>query len=103
MAINTATISVIVAKLHDIEKQENITLAKTIKEVKYSLLEQLALVAFSVLLIVLYNSSVVKLNFKYHDIFFNTFFTFSFIYAVDILRDTGMAIFSIISYRNNRP
>lgn len=98
MAINTATVSVVVTKLHDIGRAENINLQRTINEVRVSLLEQIILIIISVLLIILYNSPIVKMNFVYHDLFFNTLFVTVFIYAIDILRDTGMAIFEIIKF-----
>ena len=99
LAINTATISVVVAKLHDISEKLNVDFSKTIREVKISLLEQILLIVITVILLILYNSPVIKCRFLYHETFFNTFFITVFIYAVDILRDTGMAVFDILKYK----
>jgi hypothetical protein len=100
MAINTATISVVVAKLHEISSKEGLSFEKTIKEVRISLLEQIILIIVSVLLLIFYNSPTIRNSFKYHDLFFNTLFVAVFIYAIDILRDTGVAIFEIIKFKS---
>ena len=102
MAINTATVSVVVAKLHEIQTAEKISLEKTIREVKISLVEQIALIATTCILFILYKSPILKDAFKYHEMVFNTLFLTIFIYALDILRDTGIAIFVIIRYPKNK-
>lgn len=98
LAINTATISIVVTKLYDIEKQSGADFTKTIKEVKISLIEQIILIATASLILVLCDSKVIQRNFNYHGIFFNTIITSIFIYSIDILRDTGFAIFEINKY-----
>jgi hypothetical protein len=109
MAINIATISVLVTKLYDIEKLEGVSLKSTIKEVKISMIEQIILIVAGCLLTILYNSPIIKNCFKvnggekFHEIFFNTLFTTIFIYSIDILRDTGMAIFEVVNYPNKKP
>jgi hypothetical protein len=101
LAINTATISVVVAKLHEISIIENFPFERTIKEVKISLIEQVVLIAISGLLLILYNSPIIRGKLTYHDSIFNTLFIAIFVYAIDILRDTGIAVFEIIKHRKN--
>lgn len=102
LAINTATISVIVAKLHEISISVQKNFDKTIKEVKVSLLEQIILIAVSSLLLIFYHSPVIQNCFKYYNALFDTLFTVVFIYSIDILRDTGIAIFEIIKHPTSK-
>lgn len=102
LAINTATISVLVAKLHEISRLTKHNFNLTISEVKKSLYEQIYLIGASSLFVILYNSAIIKSKFLYHEMFFNVLFTAIFIYAIDILRDTGIAIFDIIKFPANK-
>ena len=98
LAINTATISVVVAKLHEIST-ESFSFERTVHEVKVSLLEQIILIAAGSIFLILYNSPIVRAKLTYHDSIFNTLFITVFVYAIDILRDTGVAIFEIIKFK----
>lgn len=102
LAINTATISVIVAKLHEISRLTGVKFEKTISEVKQSLYEQIILIISSSIILIFYNSPIVKANFLFHEIFFNILITTVFIYALDILRDTGVAIFDILKFPSGK-
>lgn len=94
MAINTATTSLIISKLEDISEKKKIDFKKTYNEMKLSLVEQIVLIIVAIILSMLNDSKVIK-NLNYHQFVFNTLMTFIFIFAIDILRDTGIAIFKI--------
>lgn len=95
LAINTATISVIVAKLNEIGKAKGLSFDKTVKEIKTSLLEQIILIALTAFILILYYSPKIRSMFSYHDSLFNTLIISIFMYSIEILRDTGCAIFEI--------
>ncbi|RXM47115.1 hypothetical protein [Flavobacterium sp. YO12] len=95
LAINTATSGLIASKIQDfvIQKPE-IDFSSTIKEMKTSLLEQIILIIISVVCLIIQNSQKIKFDFK--DDICNTLLITVFIYAIDILWDTGKAVFVII-------
>ena len=96
MAINTATAGIIVSKIDDISKRYNIDFTKSVKEIKKSILMQIWLVGISALILVLFNSSVIEKTLpEYYKSFCDTALLTIFIAAIDILRDTGLAIFAI--------
>lgn len=95
LAINTATSGLIASKIQDfvIQKPE-IDFSTTIKEMKTSLLEQIILIITSIICLIIQNSEKIELKFK--DDICNIILITAFIYAIDILWDTGKAVFVII-------
>lgn len=95
LAINTATSGLIASKIQDfvIQKPE-IDFSPTIKEMKASLFEQIILIIISVISLIIQNSKKIELEFK--DDICNIILITVFIYAIDILWDTGKAVFVII-------
>lgn len=95
LAINTATSGLIASKIQDfvIQKPE-IDFSPTIKEMKVSLFEQIILIIISVVSLIIQNSEKIELEFK--DDICNIILITVFIYAIDILWDTGKAVFVII-------
>lgn len=95
LAINTATSGLIASKIQDfvIQKPE-IDFSSTIKEMKASLFEQIILIIISVVSLIIQNSEKIELEFK--DDICNIILITVFIYAIDILWDTGKAVFVII-------
>ena len=95
LAINTATSGLIASKIQDfvIQKPE-IDFSPTIKEMKVSLFEQIILIVISVISLIFQNSTKIELEFK--DDICNIILITAFIYAIDILWDTGKAVFVII-------
>jgi len=95
LAINTATSGLIASKIQDfvIQKPE-IDFSTTIKEMKTSLLEQIILIITSIICLIIQNSEKIELKFK--DDICNIIIITAFIYAIDILWDTGKAVFVII-------
>ena len=99
IAINTATSSFIVSKLQEISKLYDRSFKSIYEEIKLSLFEQIALIVFSILCLTIRQSSLLMPLFKsYLDLkyIFGVFMIFSFICSIDILRDTGAAMFNIL-------
>lgn len=99
MAINTATSSFIVSKLQEVAKQYNKSFNSVYASIKLSLFQQISLIIFSILCLTIRSSRVLipffhsNQNMKY---VFAVALIFSFICAIDILRDTGAAMFNIL-------
>jgi hypothetical protein len=97
MAINTATSSFIVSKLQDIGKQFNTSFKKTYQEIKFSLVEQIILLVLSILILTfLYSKTAEPYLTEKVRYIADVVLIFNFIYAIDILRDTGVAMFNIL-------
>lgn len=95
LAINTATSGLIASKIQDFVVQKpEIDFSSTIKEMKSSLLEQIILIITSVICLIIQNSKKIELELK--DDICNIILITVFIYAIDILWDTGKAVFVII-------
>lgn len=99
LAINTATSALIMARLNELSKGDLTLFREPIKELKLSLIEQIILIATAVLLSILNNSDIFKEAIKYPTIILGTLITTIFIYAIDVLRDTGMAIFMAYDFK----
>jgi hypothetical protein len=90
LAINVAT------KLEEISRLFKVDLSLTVTEVKRSIIYQIWLISFAVILLIFFNSEVLKVRIpELYPAFFNSLFIAIFICAIDILRDTGLAIFVI--------
>lgn len=95
LAINTATLGLIASKIQDIvQKHPQFDFSTTIKEMKTSLVEQLVLIGISVLALLLMDSGKIILESK-NDIG-NVILTTVLIYSINILWDTGKAVFIVI-------
>lgn len=94
LAINTATLGVLATKLHDIKKElPHLELTDVVKQMKSSLTEQIALVVLVLLSLVLRNSA---LQFEYKWFITDVINLSCFLYAIDILWDTGKSVFILI-------
>ncbi|MDQ8749262.1 hypothetical protein CMU71_03830 [Elizabethkingia anophelis] len=95
LAINTATLGLIASKIQDfIEKYEGMSFVKTIKEMKFSLKEQVVLIGLSIVVLILLKSEII--NFEFKDTLCNSVLVSVLLYSVVILYDTGKAVFVII-------
>ena len=101
LAINTATSSLIISKLQEIAKELKRDFNLTYRELKNSLIEQIILIGAATVLLILKDSKWLLNNFSHHNLIFDSLLTAVFIYAMDILRDTGKAIFDIIKFKEN--
>ena len=97
--INTATTGLLSIKMAELSsKFSEIDFTQTYKEMKLSLKEQIVLIIVSVILLILQGSPIIQ--FKYKDIFLGTMLTSVFIYALDVLRDTGVSVFDLLDLAN---
>jgi len=94
LAINTATLGVLATKLHDIKKElPHLELTDVVKQMKLSLTEQIVLVILVLVSLVLRNSA---LSFEYKWYITDIVNLSCFLYAIDILWDTGKSVFILI-------
>lgn len=100
LAINTATCGLVIANIREIAKGKEEFFRKTFNEIKKSIVEQIYLIVVSVVLLILADSSILKNYLSHHDLVFNILLGGVFVYAIDILRDTGMAIFKMLEKPN---
>jgi hypothetical protein len=95
LAINTTTLGLIASKIQDIVvKIPEMDFSDTIKEMKTSLLEQIILIIASVFCLLLMDSN--KISYEYKNEIGNVILISIFIYAINILWDTGKSVFIII-------
>ncbi|SFK98202.1 hypothetical protein SAMN05216357_1103 [Porphyromonadaceae bacterium KH3CP3RA] len=95
LAINTATSGLIASKIQDIlVKYPKLDFSRTTREMRISLLEQIVLIAISIIVLMFQDSQ--KIVFEIKESICNVILVVIFIYSVDILWDTGKAVFIII-------
>lgn len=95
LAINTATTGLLSIKMAELETKFNdLDFNCTYIEMKFSLKEQIILIILSLLILILNNSKLIDFQFK--NFIIGTFLTTIFIYAIDILRDTGISVFELL-------
>jgi uncharacterized membrane protein YozB (DUF420 family) len=100
LAINTATLGLIASKIQDIIVQfPKFNFANTIREMKISLLEQIVLIVISIFTLIIQNSNIIIIDEKIN--ICNTILLTVFIYAINILWDTGKAVFVVIEELHN--
>lgn len=97
LAINTATCGLLITNIKESAGDRLQHFQDTFDEIKFSLMEQIYLIVFSVIVLVLDSSIVLKSIVPYHDLVFDTLLGAAFIYSIDILRDTGVSIFKTVN------
>ena len=98
LAINTATLGLIISKIYEILKEYPlIDLAQPIKEMKVTLKEQIILIGISFMSLILLNNNLENIiDFEHKKLILNIILLSVLVYCIDILRDTGKAVFVII-------
>jgi hypothetical protein len=97
LAINTATTGIVLTKLKEIsEKHNDFDFEESYKELKNALYEQIILIALSLIALIFRDSELIRCKLMYHNFIFDTLITAIFLNSLDVLRDTGKAIFVII-------
>lgn len=97
MAINVATAGIIVSKLEEIAKAHSLDFSPTIREIKLSVVYQIWLIGLAVLILTVRSSKVIQHACpEVCSPACDTLLLAIFICALDILRDTGMAIFVVM-------
>lgn len=95
LAINTATTGLLSIKIAELETKFNdLDFNSTYIEMKFSLKEQIILIILSLLVLILKDSKLI--DFQCENFIIGTFLTTIFIYAIDILRDTGISVFELL-------
>jgi len=102
MAINTATNSFIVSKLQDIGNQYKTSFKTTYLEIKKSIFEQIILIIISIVVLTIEQSKTLHPYITGKLLYiFDVILIFNFTFALEILRDTGMAMFDILIELDN--
>lgn len=96
LAINTATSSVISSKLEEVSSRTGANFIDVVKEIKFSLIEQIILITVSIVSLICYESEILINKVENLQLFLNVILTTVLIYSIEILRDTGVTIFNII-------
>ncbi|WP_068689636.1 hypothetical protein [Culturomica massiliensis] len=97
MAITIATYTFIISKLEELSKEHPDSFNNTYKALKGAMIEQLYCIGISVVLLILKKSEVLRnIEFQYFNLVINTLISTVFIYAIDILKDVGLAVFILI-------
>lgn len=95
LAINTATTGLLSIKMAELETKFNdLDFKNVYNEMKFSLKEQIVLIIISLLVLIVNDSKLFAFQFK--SFIIGTFLTSIFVYALDILRDTGVSVFDLL-------
>jgi len=100
MAINTTTISVIMTKIKEIYDKKGGCFLGTIKEMKKSIIEQVALIIIATILLIIRESKFVNTLNDSPIFFVDGLLLALLVYAVYILYDTACGIFVILNFEN---
>lgn len=99
LAINTATVSILLSKLNEISQNNNaFDFNENYKELKKSLIEQICLIILAVVVGILSSSKLIQSYLSNCQLIMDTANIFIFVYSIDILRDTGISIFSLTKF-----
>jgi len=102
LAINTATSGLIISKLHELSEKNGADFNNSYNSLKNSLKEQIIIIIVCSFSLILRNSKLLEAHLPFHYLIFDTIIFATFIYSLDILYDTGKAIFLIVnSIRKN--
>lgn len=97
MAITIATYSFIITKLEELSLNNPGCFKKTYDALKTTILEQLTCIILTTMLLIIKESRLlVKMEICWFSFVVNTCISSVIIYAINILRDVGMAVFVLI-------
>lgn len=95
LAINTATTGLLSIKMAELQTRfKELDFKPTYKEMKFALKEQVVLIVISIIILIINGSKLITFNYK--EFIIGSLLTTVFIYAIDILRDTGVAVFDLL-------
>lgn len=98
LAINSATLGIILTKLRDlIDKDSSTKFLQTRNEMLLSIKEQIGLIAFSVVVLLVKYSNLYN-SISIQDYFIDTIIIGVFVYAIIILYDTARSVFLLLEY-----
>ncbi|MBK7344714.1 MAG: hypothetical protein IPJ06_17455 [Saprospiraceae bacterium] len=97
-AINTATNSLLITDLAKLAKSKEIKFKNSYEQIRIAIAEQLILVMLGFLLLIIRGTSQgLPMEIMY---IVDTLLIATFVFALDILRDTALAVFKLIEFRN---
>ena len=97
LAINTASLGIILSKIRELlDKNNKISFDKTKKEMLKSIQEQIILIFLSLILLMFINSDILKNNLQVLQSL-ETIVVACFVYAILILFDTAKSVFIILN------
>ena len=100
IAINSATLSIVLTKIREImDKHNGGNFSRTKDQMILSIQEQIFLIIFSIVCFIILDSTFIKIHTEYK-IFIETLLIGTFIYSLRILYDTAKSIFVILDYKN---
>lgn len=100
LAINIASLGLIASKIQDIVMQlKGLDFSETVKQMKFSLLEQIILIGASIITLLFQDSG--RISWEYKEQVGNVILVAILIYAINILWDTGKSVFIIIEQIQN--
>jgi len=99
IAINSATLSIVLTKVRELldKSGQQGAFADTKKQMILSVNEQIVLIIVAMLLLIVQDSDFIKLHVEYVT-FLNVLIIGCFIYALRILHDTAKSVFVILDY-----
>lgn len=98
LAINSATLGIILTKLRDlIDQDSSARFLQTRNEMLLSIKEQIGLITFSVVVMLVKYSQFYN-SFSIEDYFIDTIIIGIFVYAILILYDTAKSVFLLLDY-----
>ena len=95
LAINTATIGIILLRLGEISSEYKVKFPRIISAMKQSVWEQLGLITIGTFCLVLHTSKVIKSTFPNADFYLETAIIAIAIYAIVVVYDTADAAFAL--------
>lgn len=99
LAINTATSGVILSRLRELaETRPEIKLTKTLAAMREATMEQVALVAVAVVVLVTKDSTWIATTWPQSAFFANALLAAVFAYAMQIMYDTAIAVYKIVDF-----
>jgi len=99
IAINSATLSIVLTKIRELmDKHMNANFSATKSQMILSINEQIILIFFSIILIIVGEASSIKSN-EHLKILVDVLICASFIYGIRILYDTAKSVFVILDYK----
>lgn len=104
LAINAATMGIVLTKVMDIVEKNNgvgiSCFSKTKTQMLISIKEQIVIIVLAIALLILKNSPIV-LNIENSELLLNSSITACFIYSLSILYDTAKGILVIINFSDD--
>lgn len=95
LAINTATSSVISSKIEDLSQRYDYKFINSHRSMKHALIEQIVLIVIAVLVLIISNGKMLC-KWPYVRFVSDVVLTTVLVYSIEILRDTGVAMFNIV-------